>query len=349
MTKYHINKKGLPSICRAKKGNCPFGGEDSHFPSKTAAQNHISELYKKQYGIISDNPKRLDSTQKRINKAIKFLDLEMVSNGLYGEIPLKEMSPIVDEFIEERGLESETKGMSRQSKFEYAKESHEEAFLEKVVSSLPENKLHEYIDNIEKTLNLEEYYMEFDPKEFEDNPVPTLSSRVNLLRKVLGTEEFLGRMVDDMDENYLEDFVGSLKNEYDLYDYVDLEDSPKEQFETITRFLGNETVVKEMSNYLSDVDYEERITLIEMRKNLDTDTFVKKITNTMDSEYIEEFNDHLHKLYDVRSYVEEDSPEDTLEACKRLLSPQVVAIELSKWLPKPALESKLHIIDNSHY
>lgn len=183
MTKYHINKNGVPALCKAKKGNCPFGGDDSHFPSKTAAQNHISDLYKKQYGIISGNPERLDSTQKRINKAIRFLDLEMVSDGLYGELPEEELTQIVDNFIEEKGLQSDTTGMNTQGKLEYVRENYEEELLDRALSSVSEGKLHDYLDNLEKTLNLEEYYMEFDPKEFEDNPVPTLSSRVNLLRK----------------------------------------------------------------------------------------------------------------------------------------------------------------------
>ena len=25
MAKFHINAEGVPAICRAKKGNCPFG------------------------------------------------------------------------------------------------------------------------------------------------------------------------------------------------------------------------------------------------------------------------------------------------------------------------------------
>ncbi len=37
MAKYHINPKtGNASVCRAKK-NCPFGGDDAHYPTKEAA------------------------------------------------------------------------------------------------------------------------------------------------------------------------------------------------------------------------------------------------------------------------------------------------------------------------
>lgn len=31
MSKFHINKHGVPAPCKAQKGNCPYDGEDSHF------------------------------------------------------------------------------------------------------------------------------------------------------------------------------------------------------------------------------------------------------------------------------------------------------------------------------
>lgn len=52
MSKFHINKKGVPSPCRATKGKCPLGGEGSHFDSKEAAQKAADELMEKEYGII---------------------------------------------------------------------------------------------------------------------------------------------------------------------------------------------------------------------------------------------------------------------------------------------------------
>ena len=37
MAKYHINSKGNPAVCRATKGQCPFGGADKHFESRKEA------------------------------------------------------------------------------------------------------------------------------------------------------------------------------------------------------------------------------------------------------------------------------------------------------------------------
>lgn len=52
MTKYHINGKGVPAPCRATKGNCPFGGSDSHFDSKEEAQAYITKVEMKSNGIL---------------------------------------------------------------------------------------------------------------------------------------------------------------------------------------------------------------------------------------------------------------------------------------------------------
>ena len=52
MTKYHINKKGVPSPCRATTGNCPFGDSDSHFDSKEKAQEYIEKVEMDKNGIL---------------------------------------------------------------------------------------------------------------------------------------------------------------------------------------------------------------------------------------------------------------------------------------------------------
>lgn len=37
MAKYHLNERGEPGICRALN-RCPFGGEDAHYPTSSAAR-----------------------------------------------------------------------------------------------------------------------------------------------------------------------------------------------------------------------------------------------------------------------------------------------------------------------
>lgn len=54
MTKYHINKKGIPAPCRATKGNCPLGGEGEHFSNKEEAEKRAKQLLEKEYGLIKN-------------------------------------------------------------------------------------------------------------------------------------------------------------------------------------------------------------------------------------------------------------------------------------------------------
>lgn len=54
MTKWHINKKGLPSICKAEKGNCPFGRESEHYTTKEEAMKASQEILSKEFGLLSE-------------------------------------------------------------------------------------------------------------------------------------------------------------------------------------------------------------------------------------------------------------------------------------------------------
>lgn len=52
MAKFHINSKGVPAPCKALKGNCPFGSEDSHFESLEKAQIAIDNQNTDNYGYL---------------------------------------------------------------------------------------------------------------------------------------------------------------------------------------------------------------------------------------------------------------------------------------------------------
>ena len=54
MTKYHINKQGLPAPCKAQKGNCPFGGGENHYDTIDQAQQAADEINQKQFGLITE-------------------------------------------------------------------------------------------------------------------------------------------------------------------------------------------------------------------------------------------------------------------------------------------------------
>lgn len=70
MSKFHINKHGVPAPCRATKGNCPLGGEGEHFDTEKAAQAHIDNLNEGTHGLVpelnnNENPYSLSSIREK--------------------------------------------------------------------------------------------------------------------------------------------------------------------------------------------------------------------------------------------------------------------------------------------
>lgn len=50
--KFHINKNGVPAPCKATKGSCPLGGDESHFDNLEEAQNYADRQNEKVYGLL---------------------------------------------------------------------------------------------------------------------------------------------------------------------------------------------------------------------------------------------------------------------------------------------------------
>lgn len=61
MTKFHINKHGVPAPCKATKGNCPLGGDESHFSSQEEAQAAADKINAAKYGHL---PEITEKTEK---------------------------------------------------------------------------------------------------------------------------------------------------------------------------------------------------------------------------------------------------------------------------------------------
>ena len=64
MTKYHINSKGVPAVCRADRGNCPFGGPDSHFNTQEEAQKKVDQENQEKHGILPELSKFTPLSEK---------------------------------------------------------------------------------------------------------------------------------------------------------------------------------------------------------------------------------------------------------------------------------------------
>lgn len=52
MVRFHINKHGIPAVCKAKPGNCPLGDSSTHFESLEAAKIHINLVNEAEFGIL---------------------------------------------------------------------------------------------------------------------------------------------------------------------------------------------------------------------------------------------------------------------------------------------------------
>lgn len=80
--KYHINKHGVPAICRATEGNCPLGGEGDHFDNIISAQRHADSLNSERYGTL---PTTSLSMKTEDGNVIKEGDKVYVVEDYYGE------------------------------------------------------------------------------------------------------------------------------------------------------------------------------------------------------------------------------------------------------------------------
>lgn len=91
MTKFHINKNGIPAICKAQTGNCPLGGNSNHFNNVVEAQAYIDNLQKIEHGLLPELTQDISAEWKE--KFLRYSDFEefagihareIVSSRLFG-------------------------------------------------------------------------------------------------------------------------------------------------------------------------------------------------------------------------------------------------------------------------
>lgn len=83
MKKYHINKKGVPSLCKATSGNCPFGDTSTHFSTKEEAQRYVEKEEEQKHGLLPGLT--TDNRTEEEKKVAKELLNKALSEG-FGEI-----------------------------------------------------------------------------------------------------------------------------------------------------------------------------------------------------------------------------------------------------------------------
>lgn len=141
MTKFHINKQGVPAVCQAKEGNCPFGGSDKHFNNKEEAQDFADKVNEAKHSLLPDitsDDKFPESTLKKdfpelssdeISKLKDYYDLEVITFEITDE--LKKASDDYKETDEYFNKVQRAKGVAL-AKYESLDKIKEFADMEKV-------------------------------------------------------------------------------------------------------------------------------------------------------------------------------------------------------------------------
>lgn len=71
MTKFHINKDGIPAPCKAKTGNCPLGNESQHFTTEKEAQVYVDNQSAEKYGVLPEIKNDNDLSNEWKNKFLE--------------------------------------------------------------------------------------------------------------------------------------------------------------------------------------------------------------------------------------------------------------------------------------
>lgn len=71
--KFHINKNGVPAPCKATKGNCPLGGDESHFDNLEEAQNYADRQNEKAQGLLPCSVPQEEITLNTVENERKLL------------------------------------------------------------------------------------------------------------------------------------------------------------------------------------------------------------------------------------------------------------------------------------
>ena len=84
MAKYHINKNGEVSACRARTRPCPLGGDNEHFDSKNEAMKFVEKKNKEKFGVLPGSKEKTKVTYGYTDNEI--LKLKNLTNTLNNEL-----------------------------------------------------------------------------------------------------------------------------------------------------------------------------------------------------------------------------------------------------------------------
>lgn len=143
MKKYHINKKGVPSLCKAISRNCPFGDASTHFSTKEEAQRYIEKEEEQQHGLLPELT--TDNRTEEEKKVAK----ELLNRALSGEFEEINRNP-------QKYNKAQLKDLVEKMRSMRDKDGNVNEYLKKLDSDFEEkNKEHEReVELLQKDLRL---------------------------------------------------------------------------------------------------------------------------------------------------------------------------------------------------
>lgn len=84
MSRFHINKNGIPALCRARPGNCPLGGDEKHFKTKEEAQAEADNKNEAEFGILLMDKNEIQPRLKEFThkKAVTERDMKFIERRI---------------------------------------------------------------------------------------------------------------------------------------------------------------------------------------------------------------------------------------------------------------------------
>ena len=80
MSRFHINKHGVPAPCKAQAGKCPLGDNVIHFNSEIETQEYIDNEFEKEFGLLgSVNEPELEVINEKLNKVFSQKNVEILN------------------------------------------------------------------------------------------------------------------------------------------------------------------------------------------------------------------------------------------------------------------------------
>lgn len=97
MARYHINKHGVLAVCKAELGNCPLGGNESHYANLEDAQEAATAKLESEHGLFKELKYNYNESLKKKYPNLDDYQLEKVQEYYDKELAIqKEITNLVN-------------------------------------------------------------------------------------------------------------------------------------------------------------------------------------------------------------------------------------------------------------